>query len=258
MNKCGIVKDLFTAYVSGVGSEETRSLVEEHINTCEDCRTKLEEVQNKVAVAFREKDAKSINMFKTMKKKIFRRNVLVGVTAVVVVAIIALFVGFKVIEETPIAYYDGMLNVRVNYADYYKNDDNISVIITDPNNQPPEALTSSGKVPVLDISCTRKYYSSKATGRTIMRDGERVNLEYICYYENSLTKQTELLKDEEQSFYRLTHFVENDGLQTPIKCEVYYVTDIAPITDITKNPISDKDFDDYRLNGTLVWSGMVE
>ena len=69
MTKCSIIRDLFSAYVSGSGSDDTRALVDEHIETCEDCKKKLAEVQNRVAVQLRENDAQNINVFKKMKKE---------------------------------------------------------------------------------------------------------------------------------------------------------------------------------------------
>ena len=247
MIKCSIIKDLIAAYVSGTGSDDTRILVDEHIETCEVCRGKLTEMQGRVVMQLREKDAKSINVFKTMKKKIFRRNVLVAVVAAVVVLFLALFVGVRVIDYKPIAYYDGLVNVEIHYADYFNSDENARIIVSDPKKNPE----ITGKIPVLDITCAQNYYSSNATGRTLMRNGEQVRVEYVCFLDNILTKIRPV--NEGQMVYR---FVYADLISdNPIRTEVYYLTDVETVNNKAMN---DKEFDDYRHKGTLVWSGIVE
>jgi len=249
MIKCSIINDLLAAYVSGTGSEDTRELVDEHIAACGDCRDKLAEMQERVAAQLREKDAKSINVFKTMKKKIFRRNVLVATVAAVFVLIIALFTGIKIIDYKPIAYYDGLVNLEVHYADYYNGEGNIKITVSDPSKNPE----TTGKIPVLDISCAQNYYSSNATGRTITRDGEQVHVMYICFLDNILTRIKPA--NEGQLVHRLV-FVD-PGLinDSPVRTEVYYFTDVESARN---NALSDKEFDDFRHNGTLVWSGYVD
>ena len=36
--KCEVIRDLLPLYVDGVASEESRALIEEHLNTCEGSR----------------------------------------------------------------------------------------------------------------------------------------------------------------------------------------------------------------------------
>ena len=256
MTKCTIIKDLFTAYVAGLASEDTRAFVDEHIATCEDCRKKLTEMQNRVVAHLSEKDAKSVNVFKTMKKKIFKRNVLVGVGASIVVAFIALFVGAGIIDYKPIPYYDGLVKVSVNYAGYYKDKNNmslsvgddISISITDPSQNPE----GGGKTPVLDLQCTQNFYSTNAVGRTIVRNGEVVRVEYFCFLENFLSKKN-TVKNAEQIMLRMVNAIYFGD--DPIKMEVYYFTDIESARN---NALSDQEFDDFRHKGNLLWSGTLE
>ncbi len=253
MISCEVVKDLLPPYVSGLASEDTRALVDEHIGQCADCQAKLSELQNRLAEQLREKDANGINVFKVMKKKIFKRNVIVGVTVAAVVAVLALFVGVQVVVDKPIAYYDGLVHAEVRYIDY----------ITGPSNTPDYPKTS-GKLPVLDLTCTRNYDLAKSRGRTIMRDGERVSVQYICYLTNSLT-QSDAQNGGGQNIFRPTEediigkeaFSDSMGWNTddPIKTEVYYLTDMEAVCN---GVLSDAEYDAYRLQGDLIWSGVLE
>jgi len=107
------------------------------------------------------------------------------------------------------------------------------------------------KIPVLDITCAQNYYSSNAVGRTLMRNGEQVRVEYVCFLDNILTKIRPV--NEGQMVYR---FVYADLISdNPVKTEVYYLTDVETVNN---SAMSDKEFDDYRHKGTLVWSGFVD
>ena len=44
-NICNIVRDLLPLYAEGIASEDTVSLVEEHLETCEACRAVLDEMK---------------------------------------------------------------------------------------------------------------------------------------------------------------------------------------------------------------------
>lgn len=242
MNKCGIVKDLFTAYVSGVGSEETTSLVEEHIRTCEECRNKLAEVQNRVAITLREKDASSVNVFKTMKKKIFRRNVMVAVIASAIS--ISLAIGgfwFVFHNDTPIEYEKGIIRCERGIAETHLE---------------AEGITFNSYV--LDVVCDKDYYGSYGTSRVITRDGEKIHVIYI-YLTETLSTKWSTKKDDG----RLIRYVgvNEDGLfgseiigQPTIPMEVYYI--VKPLQEF--NGLNDDQFYAERSYGTLLWSGKLE
>ena len=44
--KCEVIQDLLSCYVDGTCSDETKKLVEEHLNECEECRKLYEELAN--------------------------------------------------------------------------------------------------------------------------------------------------------------------------------------------------------------------
>jgi hypothetical protein len=244
MINCAIIRDLLPLYADDVVSKESKALISEHLAACGTCKDELDKLQGEVRKLHA--DNAKMNVLKSMKRKIHRRNVIIGVSASIIVVVLAIFIGVKVIGDKPIVYYDGLVNVRVNYVDYYKNDEGITIVIADPAKN-SEIIS---KIPVLDITCTQNYYSNKSTGRTIIRNGEKVRVEYIYYTENNLTKM-QSNKEKGELVFRLTHGDFNGSV--PVRCEVYYLTDLR-----VANSMSDKEYDDYRHTGTLIWSGILE
>ena len=90
MIKCGIIQDLLPLYADKVCSEESKSLVEEHIKTCEKCKSELDNMQNGIKVNYTENNAAEIGVLKSLKKRIFRKNVMIAVIASVIVASLVL------------------------------------------------------------------------------------------------------------------------------------------------------------------------
>jgi len=52
MNKisCKVIDDLCPLYVDDVCSDESKNIIEEHILECEDCKTKLQSMQQKLSI----------------------------------------------------------------------------------------------------------------------------------------------------------------------------------------------------------------
>ena len=46
--KCEVVRDLLPLYVDGVASEESCTLIEEHLKECEDCKEYLKLLQEDI------------------------------------------------------------------------------------------------------------------------------------------------------------------------------------------------------------------
>ena len=241
MTNCSIVRDLFTAYVSGAGSEDTRALVDEHIDTCEECRVKLAEVQERVAVQLRENDAANINVFKKMKKRIFQRNVLVAVIASVAAVIIAIG-GFWFIyhNDKPIEYADGNIRVERNIAEMYLEIDGITTTAT-----------------VLDVVSDRNYYGSYNTSRVLNVNGEDTEVVYFYFTETISTKWQ---KKAGVFLFRLTGVGENMSFGTDIvnypslPMELYYLE--KPLGKV--NAMNDEDYYAQRTDGVMLWSGIIE
>ena len=78
--ECNIIKDILPLYVEDIVSEDTAAFVEEHINHCDDCLTKLEELQKQnVLDTGRESSIQEdTDALKAFKKEWSRNNLIKG------------------------------------------------------------------------------------------------------------------------------------------------------------------------------------
>lgn len=88
MNKisCNIIRDILPLYVDEVVSEDTHTIVAEHLEQCAQCRKQYESMKGKVEIPV-ENDIKPLKRFKTAWKK--KKIILVCVTALITVACIS-------------------------------------------------------------------------------------------------------------------------------------------------------------------------
>ena len=84
-NECDIVGDLLFSYNDGILSNTSKELVEEHLKKCEKCRKILEEIKQENV---EKNQVKEIDFFKSVKKKINKRNVIILVVLIVLMIII--------------------------------------------------------------------------------------------------------------------------------------------------------------------------
>ena len=98
MNNCAVIKDLLPLYADDVLSQESKELVSQHLESCENCKSEYANMQTEIKTPPRTDDAK-INALKTMKKKIFRQRVVSAVvTCVFVFAAIVVINSFIIIN----------------------------------------------------------------------------------------------------------------------------------------------------------------
>ena len=65
---CEIIKDLLPLYVDKLVSEETKNIVEEHIEECDNCKSTLEDINPEEKIN-PEDNIKQVDCFKKIKKK---------------------------------------------------------------------------------------------------------------------------------------------------------------------------------------------
>lgn len=88
--KCNIARDLFPLYLDGLCSEETRKQLEEHMESCENCRQLKQSVEQESVLPGDSQDWKqSIMPLKKVKKKMRRKNLIISLC----VFFLLLFVG---------------------------------------------------------------------------------------------------------------------------------------------------------------------
>lgn len=84
MNKisCNTIRDILPLYVDEVVSEDTRTMVVEHLGQCAECRKQYENMKTKVVVPV-EDDIKPLKRFKTAWKK--KKIILVCLTVLITI-----------------------------------------------------------------------------------------------------------------------------------------------------------------------------
>lgn len=91
---CKIFQDLLPAYIDKLTSEETNAFMEEHLNSCEECKKAYEEMTADI-----EKDAvKNTEVIKTIKKykrKIRNLKILIWTVVIAVILVILSWIGFR-------------------------------------------------------------------------------------------------------------------------------------------------------------------
>ena len=257
MTKCSIIQDLLTIYVGGTCCADTCELVDEHIKMCDECQGKLTELQDRVAAVLRENNAKGVNVFKTMKKRIFRRNVLVSLYSIV--AVIAIVVGvfhWVLLPQTPISYEDGLLQLHVNIAKVAYDQDGHLMIITDPN----EAVATYEEREVLDIVSSRKTANRSIAYINIEENGESVRLAFVNFTESLLSK----LEPGGETAYAVRIIEPQDTMTLlaengeEIVWEVFDRVEVYYINQVISEINAENDYAKLRKDGVLIWSGTLE
>lgn len=93
--KCNVIRDLLPIYIDQVCSEDTKIVVEEHLNGCEDCRNLIEELQQEIQLPQLSEDEqkKAKKPFALLKRK--KRNQIMAAMA----ATAAIMISFWIIVD---------------------------------------------------------------------------------------------------------------------------------------------------------------
>lgn len=112
---CEVIKDLLPLYVDGVLSEDSRKLVEEHLQSCKECREYYDNLKDDDIEAKQEKAAGDKAALKRIRRKINMRKLLVGCVAALVVAAGA-FIAYDrlMLNESYLSYDESGLYVEDN------------------------------------------------------------------------------------------------------------------------------------------------
>ena len=87
MKNCDMIKDLLPLYADDVCSEESRKAVEEHINSCPDCKAELEKLRKNVTVS----PQKDTEVLKRIKKRLRIEKLVVSLISVLAICGILLY-----------------------------------------------------------------------------------------------------------------------------------------------------------------------
>ena len=113
MIHCDIIQDLLPLYVDNVASESSRAMIDAHIKSCENCRAVFAKLQGGGEPVSLTVDKAEIGAFKKMKRKIFRKILMItGLSILVTVVGIYGFFGCY----TPLPYDPNKLSVTLSYG----------------------------------------------------------------------------------------------------------------------------------------------
>ncbi|MHB8062434.1 MAG: zf-HC2 domain-containing protein [Ruminiclostridium sp.] len=91
---CEIIKDLLPLYHDGVCSNDSRTMVEEHLADCENCKAELQTMDDELFINNAEKnlnEAEAVQKLSRRWKKGMNRSLLKGILiTIVIVALVAL------------------------------------------------------------------------------------------------------------------------------------------------------------------------
>ena len=113
---CNTIRDILPLYVDGVVSDDTRNMVTNHLESCEECRKKYEAMKSEVVIPVEDNVAPLKHFKKAWKKK---KIVLVCSTILATIAV--LFCAFFIFNH--FAYQD---KIAVNGAIYTQKGENIT------------------------------------------------------------------------------------------------------------------------------------
>ncbi|MCQ2561514.1 MAG: DUF4825 domain-containing protein [Clostridia bacterium] len=159
---CQVVRDLLPIYIDGLTSDETNAVLENHLESCPECRSILEAMQSGESAdpdgSDTEKDVKEIDYLKK-NRKIFKNSVIAAVIAALVLS--CGFFGYrKYGVERPVPY--SMLNfeeIKVEGGKFsYKGslaDTNLGVTSC--------CYSEANGVLMLEIGCSGKLPSRDCT-----------------------------------------------------------------------------------------------
>ena len=123
---CNIIHDLMPLYMDGVCSEESKKIVEEHLEECKECQTYFSNTNEEIHVAEQD-ELQKISSFQAVKKRIQRKQIFAGFIAIGIVA--SIFVtAISVLKNThrtvafddniSVSMVDGSLVGRLYGSDY--------------------------------------------------------------------------------------------------------------------------------------------
>lgn len=116
---CEMIQDLLPLYLDNVCSEESKKAIEQHLSECAVCKEYLADLGETDKLIIKpentEREMKKAASFQAVKKKMFRKQILIAVLSVVLLsALLVTVIGFLKNTEQIIMYED---NISVSMMD---------------------------------------------------------------------------------------------------------------------------------------------
>ncbi len=196
---CKVIEDLLPIYHDGVCSEESRAIVDEHLQECEACRDILSQIDEDLNVKVTVDEKKAFEKLKTnwnrMKKKVLIKGI--AIALVVITLLIVGYVGQSElriipvpIEKIQISDVSQLENGLVAFHLYITDGKPLYRLSTTVDREtgsvyitPKRALLEIGWYPEGMTLASNRYYYAAFTG---LYDAELVGLEY--YFDSDIER----------------------------------------------------------------------
>ena len=89
MKECKIIRDLFPSYIDDLTSESTNQYIQEHLNSCKECKKVLEDMKKDIKLDTTQKDSKEVKYIKKFNNKMkILKLIIIAIVLTVVLAIV--------------------------------------------------------------------------------------------------------------------------------------------------------------------------
>lgn len=229
---CQIIQDLLPLYHDGVCSEDSKVMIEKHLQDCERCKDFLDTITNETF----ETDVNSnieesrVKSLKLLKKRLLRKNIIISLLSIAGSIVILCGGNYLLFHnDHPISYEAGLVDV------------------------------SMAEDEVIDIYFKGKdYYKSYVLTKTIKTDGVEQDIVLIYFTETPWTKYFSPTNDLDENDISIGNgiivdFLNEENLSEfsrPVSA-VYYL--VADYREINSPHMSDEQFNQVMQDAVLLW-----
>lgn len=186
---CNIVQDILPLYVDGVVSDDTKEIIEEHIEYCEGCKKEFDLMKQELYIPA-EKEASIIKKF---KRKWRNEKLLISIISIVLTGLILFGTFFFIFHfDRVIPYEESLIKIEI------QDDDNL-----------------------ISHFYGLSYYSISASYQTLKIEGEEKDVIFLYYTEtiaNSPSRELINRKEKRDERDFIFHLDKKENLDA-----IYYV-----------------------------------
>lgn len=252
MIKCDIIKDLFASYMDGKACNDTRTMVDGHIENCEDCANALISEKEKINAQLEENITIRSNIHKRMKAKALKKSLIIS--AIVSAMLLLIGVGgnwFVFRRLTHVPYEEGMFRIEETTWEAIHS-----------------VSGTTRTVPVVQIYANAVFSNGSAHFQVVEIDGVLTEIVFI-HYERTLAGRFAHNYNTRRQYFPFRSAFSFEGryimdwrgsfsggghsfdLDAPIPLRIYYLS-------ASRRQRRTMNYEELRPHATLLWSGILE
>lgn len=170
---CNVIEDLLPSYMDGLLSDDSRKMVEEHLEECPSCRKKLEEMRTPLEIPFRaegqnkephQETEEFVRPLRIIKRRLLRR-LIIGITAAVLITV-------SVMRLHSYLYYEKEDYIPYESASVYLEDNKLMIGRSIAGNRLHDVISPDQTTEFLylaDTAYSRKEYPT-VRQTTVIKD----------------------------------------------------------------------------------------